>query len=161
MAKFNWQSKKDLEDQLLEAEKIKKEKEALEKALPAVLKAVRTLIRVDELTTEELNSIIDLYPDWVTGVKYEKDQLFQYGNQLYRVLSNHSSQSDWLPDVVPALYTPVSPPDIVGEWKQPTGAHDAYKVGDRVTFDRLVYESLIDGNTWSPTDYPQGWSLIV
>ena len=43
------------------------------------------------------------------------------------------------------------------EWVQPTGAHDAYQTGDTVTFEGQEYKSLIDGNTWSPTAYPQGW----
>ena len=43
------------------------------------------------------------------------------------------------------------------EWVQPTGAHDAYQTGDTVTFEGQEYTSLIDGNTWSPTAYPQGW----
>lgn len=43
------------------------------------------------------------------------------------------------------------------EWVAPSGAHDAYKTGDRVTFEGAVYESVIDSNVWSPTDYPQGW----
>lgn len=46
------------------------------------------------------------------------------------------------------------------EWVAPTGAHDAYNTGDRVTFEGSVYESLIDANTWSPSAYPAGWVLI-
>ena len=46
------------------------------------------------------------------------------------------------------------------EWVQPTGAHDAYQTGDRVMFEGAEYKSLIDGNTWSPTAYPQGWEKI-
>ena len=46
------------------------------------------------------------------------------------------------------------------EWVQPTGAHDAYQTGDRVMFEGAEYVSLIDGNTWSPTAYPQGWEKI-
>jgi hypothetical protein len=30
-------------------------------------------------------------------------------------------------------------------------------VGDKVTFEGVHYVSLIDNNTWSPADYPQGW----
>ena len=48
----------------------------------------------------------------------------------------------------------------VPEWVAPTGAHDAYNTGDRVAFEGDVYESVIDGNTWSPTAYPQGWEKI-
>src|SRR5690625_4327408 len=47
------------------------------------------------------------------------------------------------------------------EWVQPTGAHDAYQTGDTVTFEGQEYVSLIDGNTWSPTAYPQGWEKIT
>ena len=43
------------------------------------------------------------------------------------------------------------------EWVQPTGGHDAYQTGDHVMFEGQEYKSLIDGNTWSPTAYPQGW----
>ena len=46
------------------------------------------------------------------------------------------------------------------EWVQPTGGHDAYQTGDTVTFEGQEYKSLIDGNTWSPTDYPQGWEKL-
>lgn len=48
-------------------------------------------------------------------------------------------------------------PTTYPEWVQPTGAHDAYNTGDRVTYNGRVYESTMDGNTWSPDAYPQGW----
>ena len=47
--------------------------------------------------------------------------------------------------------------DTYPEWVQPTGAHDAYNTGDRVTYNGRVYESTINGNVWSPDAYPQGW----
>src|SRR5699024_6004562 len=47
------------------------------------------------------------------------------------------------------------------EWVQPTGAHDAYQTGDHVMFEGAEYVSLIDGNDWSPTAYPQGWEEIT
>ena len=45
-------------------------------------------------------------------------------------------------------------------YRQPTGAHDAYKQGDRVTYKGAIYESTINANVWSPKDYPQGWKKI-
>jgi len=57
-----------------------------------------------------------------------------------------------------ALATTASAAHADGEpWVQPTGAHDAYAKGARVSFEGSDYESLIDGNTWSPTAYPAGW----
>lgn len=46
------------------------------------------------------------------------------------------------------------------EYKQPTGAHDAYNVGDKITFEGKKYECLINGCVWNPHDYPQGWKLV-
>ena len=45
-------------------------------------------------------------------------------------------------------------------WAQPAGAHDAYRKGDRVTFEGAAFESVIDGNVWSPAVYPVGWEEI-
>lgn len=46
------------------------------------------------------------------------------------------------------------------EWVQPTGQHDAYMTGDKVTFKSKHYESVIDYNTWSPEAYPAGWKEV-
>ena len=43
---------------------------------------------------------------------------------------------------------------------QPTGAHDAYQAGDRVTFRGRVYEAVINAVTWSPRAYPQAWKEV-
>lgn len=45
------------------------------------------------------------------------------------------------------------------EWVQPTSAEDDYELGALVTFQGQVYKSLLASNSWSPTDYPQGWEL--
>lgn len=47
------------------------------------------------------------------------------------------------------------------EYKQPLGSHDAYKIGDKVTFNGKRYVSLIDNNVWTPTAYPQGWEEVI
>lgn len=55
---------------------------------------------------------------------------------------------------------PEQPSEQPPEWKQPTGGHDAYKIGDRVTYNGKVYESTINGNVWAPDAYPQGWQVV-
>lgn len=55
---------------------------------------------------------------------------------------------------------PEQPSEQPPEWKQPTGGHDAYKIGDRVTYNGKVYESVIDANVWAPDTYPQGWKVV-
>lgn len=49
--------------------------------------------------------------------------------------------------------------ELVPDFVQPTGAHDAYNIGDKVKFDGVVYISLIDANVWHLNDYPAGWQL--
>ena len=46
-------------------------------------------------------------------------------------------------------------------FKQPSGGHDSYKQGDRVTYNGKVYESTINSNVWTPDAYPQGWRKIA
>lgn len=51
-----------------------------------------------------------------------------------------------------------APADVVAEFVQPTGAHDAYAKGARVRFQGAIYTSNIDGNAHSPAAYPAGWT---
>ena len=108
------------------------------------------------LPDEDALQAVELFPQWVTGRAYAVDERLQYKNVLYRVIQAHTSQADWVPDITPALFVVVSL-DEWPEFVQPTGAHDAYKKGDKITFEGKHYISLIDGNVYSPTAYPAGW----
>lgn len=44
------------------------------------------------------------------------------------------------------------------EFVQPSGSHDAYKTGDKITFNGKHYICKMDGCAYSPTDYPGGWT---
>ena len=58
---------------------------------------------------------------------------------------------------------PEPEPEVIPVWVQPTGAHDAYQIGDKVHYpgeNDPVYESLINGNVWSPDAYPAGWKTV-
>lgn len=54
---------------------------------------------------------------------------------------------------------PAPEPDEWPEFVQPTGAHDAYNTGDKVTYNGKHYISTMDGNVWAPDAYPAGWEL--
>lgn len=64
-------------------------------------------------------------------------------------------------DSMPEPTPEPEPSEDVPDWVQPTGAHDAYQKGDKVRYNGNVYESLIDGNVWSPDAYPAGWQKLV
>ena len=55
---------------------------------------------------------------------------------------------------------PAPEPEEWPQWVQPTGAHDAYNTGDKVTYNGKHYQSTINGNVWSPDAYPAGWRLV-
>ena len=117
---------------MITVEKAKKLRAIIERAVAAL-----------ELDNEAALECVELFPAWENGKAY-------------------TSQSDWTPPVAASLWSGVTVDPATGydEWKQPTGAHDAYKKGDRVLFNGSVYESLIDGNAYSPAAYPAGWKLI-
>ena len=122
--------------------------------------ATRNLIKTEELTAEEMAKLVGIYDAWAVGVSYVIGDIVSYHGVLYEVIQLHTSQSDWTPDTVPALFKSHAPAGVIPEWVQPTGSHDAYNVGDKVTYEGKVYESTIDANTWSPTGYPAGWKVV-
>ena len=99
-----------------------------------------------------------IYPAWGADTAYAIGQRVRYGDELYKCVQAHTSQGDWIPSATPALWVRVSIEEWP-EWVQPTGAHDAYAKGDKVTYKGKRYISLIDGNTYSPDDYPAGWEM--
>lgn len=119
------------------------------------------MILASELTSDELLSIMDAYPKWQAGKEITEDDAgnltwegkpyktlyLRYEGKLYKVNSAHNTQSDWLPGVAHSLYSEVTPPSVVGPWKQPQGVHDSYKMGDFVTHnDRLWECTQVDQN---------------
>jgi hypothetical protein len=107
---------------------------------------------------EALESI-ELFKKWEAGMDVTAGQRYQHIGKLWRVVQSHTTQADWEPQNTPALWTEVSL-DEWPEWVRPTGAQDAYNAGDKVTFEGHHYTSVIDGNTWSPSEYPAGWNLV-
>ena len=108
-------------------------------------------------TDETLVDNMAAFPYWNgDGVNYSADMLLQYDGSLYRVIQPHTSQADWTPDKVPALFTRVSIEEYP-DWVQPTGAHDAYSKGDKVAHSGKHWQSDVDGNVWEPGVY--GWSV--
>ena len=122
------------------------------------------------LSDDDAMEVATVFPAWQNNTAYKMDEMVTFGEnevgdpQLYRCVQAHTSQADWTPDVTPSLWSAIGlAPDMIPVWSQPTGSHDAYNIGDRVHYpgkDDPVYESLIDGNVYSPEAYPQGWVIV-
>lgn len=118
------------------------------------------------LTDEKAMEVAYVYDPWTVGKTYAVGEFLTYGvngvgdPQLYKVAQAHTAQADWKPDETPALYTAIGLDESgYPVWAQPTGAHDAYNAGDIVNCNGTLYESLIDGNVYSPEAYPAGWAV--
>lgn len=120
-----------------------------------IVKSSASLTDTDALTAQEL------FDNWKADTAYTTDTRLRYEGKLYKVLQDHTSQSDWTPDTAVSLYVEVAEPGTIPVWKQPTGSTDAYMKGDKVHFPTEsdpVYISTVDGNVWQPGVY--GWELV-
>lgn len=53
------------------------------------------------------------------------------------------------------------PDEEYPEYIQPTGSHDAYNTGDKITYNSKKYVCKMDGCVWNPDTYPAGWEEVV
>ena len=98
----------------------------------------------------------EAFPKWKTDVEYKTDDRIRFGDLLYKVLQDHTSQETWTPDVTPSLYVRVdNPQEEWPEWRQPLGSTDAYPLGAKVSHNEKHWISNVDNNTWEPGVY--GW----
>lgn len=123
---------------------------------------VRQMILASDLTKEELEDIKSQYEAWEVDKVYEKGDVVYYDGEAYEVVQDHRSQDDWKPSDTKSLYkvyekVTTDEAEIIQDFIQPTGAHDSYNTGDKVQFEGKVYESTMDNNVYSPSDYPSGW----
>ena len=117
-----------------------------------------------ETQLDKMLEIPSVFPAYEVGKAYKTKDVFSYGTnavddpQLYQVLQDHTSASEWTPDTASSLYKKIGVTnDGYPEWVQPLGATDAYNQGDIVSYNGKLYRSTIDGNVWAPDAYPAGW----
>lgn len=133
--------------------------------------AFETLVLSKDLSKEQQENILNQYKPYQVGKNYEENEKFTYKDKVYEVIQAHRSQTTWLPESTPNLYKEYlnveiknqdgSTTEVVAEFKQPTGAHDAYNKGDKVLFKGKIYQSKIDANTFSPEQFADGWEEVA
>ena len=132
------------------------------KMMARTIDAAQVTAQQASVTDEQALEFKDFYPEWEIGKAYKQDEIFTYNGDLYRVSQNHTSQEQWIPGATgtESLYYKISIDPETGyeEWKQPSGAHDAYSQGDIVKHNGKLWVSTVVGektNTWEPGVY--GW----
>lgn len=132
-------------------------------------------------TEEQAKADAAKVPEWrdpgtLHSLMYHYGDVVRYQGKLVR--STHKGLNHWEPGTLAfdgriwevieeTTETPEAEEDeenteqpTAPAYRQPSGGHDAYKQGDRVTYNGAVYESTINGNVWAPDSYPQGWKKL-
>ena len=119
---------------------------------------------LDILTDDQAIIVPDAFPAWKPDTAYKVGDRRKHEGILYKCLQAHTSQEDYSPDKAASLWARMLNPDpeVIPVWEQPDSTNP-YMTGDKVHYpdaDGPIYESVIDGNIWSPEAYPQGWQIV-
>lgn len=111
----------------------------------------------EQVTPEQARTLAPLLPAWAIGESVSVGALRTYDYVVYECIQAHTTQGDWTPPDVPALWKVWRDPEAgPAPWVQPTGGHDAYQTGDQVTHNGQTWTSTVDANVWEPGVY--GWT---
>lgn len=88
---------------------------------------------------------------------YKKGAVVRYNNKIWENIVDNNvfapGVSGWRESY---LVAPDAPPPAPPAWVQPTGAHDAYQIGNKVTHNGSVWTCTVANNVWEPGVY--GWT---
>lgn len=110
---------------------------------------LRDMIRKAAVSLDDTDALsaIEMFAPWQTEppMTYTAGDRIRYNGKLYRVVQSHTSQSDWTPDVTPALYTEVAEP---GQGTKdnpiPYNGNMALEQGLYYTQDGAIYRCIRD-----------------
>ena len=129
--------------------------------LTDMLKKIDTIWLQGTLDDDQLTELIEL-----ARSRADPKQSYDIQKQLESIFSNLSEMGQAileLTDRVTKLEGGSVIPPVVDEYPQfvqPTGAHDAYNTGDKVTYNGKKYICQMDNCVWTPDAYPAGWKLV-
>lgn len=107
------------------------------------------------LSDEDALSVSLLFEEWSVGKEYKKDYIVQYGDDIYRIGQDHTSQKQWKPgdEGTTALYSLIKIDESgYEEWKAFDGVSGIYALDQIVKdpSDGKLYKSKIANNVWGP-----------
>ena len=136
-------------------------------SLATVTDPVPSLLMRANLTDDEAVNYISVYPEYKVGFDYKQGWIFRYGEDLYRVGQDHTSQEQWVPGETgtESLYSKIEFTSGGYEiWQEYDGISGSYSNGQIVQdpTDNQLYISKIDSNVWGPpSTQPDYWELYT
>ena len=137
-----------------------------------ILKKIEESYIKSDLSEEEKTSLESLAREKAkpenSYASFQKqiDELYSELNTLKSTVEANAQGTSALKEAVEELGGTVTEPEIpvaeeYPEYKQPTGSHDAYPVGCRITFNGKKYICKLDNCVWSPAEYPAAWEEVI
>jgi hypothetical protein len=119
------------------------------------------LLQAETLTDAQIQAIAAAWESWEPGVAYAVGDVVEFGGSLWEVRQAHTSQADWEPPDVLALFQRfrgAEDPDVTPEWAPAT----PYAVDDLVTYGGTTYRCLQAHTSqpgWEPPNVPALWAV--
>lgn len=130
--------------------------------LADVLKKINTLWSESELTDDQRAELINL----ARKKAVPENSYASMQDQINVLFTNVNKMTETLNTILEHLEKfgitsdPEEAENEYPEYVQPTGAHDAYHSGDKITYNGKRYKCILDGCVWAPDVYPAGWEEV-
>ena len=124
--------------------------------LTDMLKKVKTLWLEGDISDAQKEELVELARE---NAKPENSYA-PLQNQITTLFENYKELAQEILTLKNGGTLPEEETEEYPPYVQPTGAHDAYNIGDKITYNGKKYECQMDGCVWNPDDYPQGWKLV-
>lgn len=121
-----------------------------------MLKKINTVWIESNITDEQKQELEELAR---TNAKAENSYapIQEQINKIYEKIDNLEARLN----KIEGTEEPIETIEEYPEYVQPTGAHDCYNTGDKITYNGKKYVCKINGCVWAPDVYPQGWQEVV
>lgn len=85
---------------------------AAERHRPLTTDEVARMLITQQINTLDVDDatalrMLTFYPEWAAGVSYTDGYKVQRNGKLYKALQEHTSQTGWVPENAPALWTEI------------------------------------------------------
>ena len=126
-----------------------------ESAALAARLSVVDKVRAATLDDDTVAGLVSIFPDWQPGLDVAVGEVYSWDGTLVEVIQAHTTQADWEPHLVPALFKIHRTDDGSGPIPWQPGI--SVVAGEQVTYDGVTYNVVQSHTTqtgWEPPSTP-------